>query len=62
MNVIVTFTGIDDMLAATVHSRYLWSASDILFDRRFADLFKTDEQGKRYLDLAFFHETEPLAS
>ena len=50
------------MLAATVHSRYLWSANDIIFDRRFVDLFRTDEQGKRYLDLGPFHDTEVVRS
>jgi inward rectifier potassium channel len=59
-NVVATFTGIDDQLAATVHSRYLWSTSDIIFDQRFVDLFKRDENGKRYLDLGPIHDTEPL--
>jgi inward rectifier potassium channel len=60
-NVVVTFTGIDDQLAQTVHARYLWSPGDFQFDRRYADLFKIDEHGKRYLDLTHFHETEPLS-
>ena len=58
-NIVVTFTGIDDRLAATVHSRYLWTWNDILFDEKFVDLFRVDEQGKRYLDLEKFHDTEP---
>ena len=62
-NVIVTFTGIDDRLAQTVHSRYVYTAEDIEFDRRFADLFRNDpETGRRYLDLAPFHQTEPLGA
>jgi inward rectifier potassium channel len=60
-NIVATFTGIDDQLAATVHSRYLWTTTDIVFDRRFVDLFKRDELGRRYLDLGPVHETEPLA-
>jgi inward rectifier potassium channel len=59
-NVVVTFTGIDDSLAQSVHSRYLWTWSDILFDRRFVDMLKRDEDGTRYLDLAPLHDTEPL--
>lgn len=59
-NLIVTFTGIDDQLAATVHSRYLWTWNDVVFDQRFVDVIKTDDSGKRYLDLNPFHETEPL--
>ena len=59
-NIVVTFTGIDDQLATTVHSRYLWATGDIKFDQRFVDLFKRDENGKRYLDLGPIHDTEPL--
>jgi inward rectifier potassium channel len=61
-NIIVTFTGIDDQLAATVHSRYLWTWNDIVFDHRFVDMLRTDEAGKRYLDLGPIHETEPIPS
>jgi len=60
VNVVVTFTGIDDGLAATVHSRYLWTWNDIVFDERYVDMLKQDHQGKRYLDLAPIHDTEPL--
>jgi inward rectifier potassium channel len=60
-NVIVTFTGIDDRLAQTVHSRYVYTWEDIEFDRRYSDLFRQDPQtGRRYLDMAPFHQTEPL--
>ena len=62
VNVIVTFTGTDDSLAATVHARYLWTWNDLVFDHRFADMLKTDEKGKRYLDLAPIHDTEPLGA
>jgi len=62
VNVIVTFTGIDDSLAATVHARYLWTWNDIVFDHRFVDMLKLDESGKRYLDLAPIHDTEPLGA
>jgi inward rectifier potassium channel len=62
-NIIVTVTGIDDRLAATVHSRYVYTWEDVQFDRRFADLFKNDPQtGKRYLDMQPFHDTEPLGT
>ncbi|HEX3761012.1 MAG TPA: ion channel [Kofleriaceae bacterium] len=61
LNIIVTFQGIDDRLAATVHTRYAYNAGDIAFDRRFADIFRTDaETGQRYLDFERFHDTEPV--
>jgi inward rectifier potassium channel len=60
-NVIVTFTGIDDRLAASVHSRYVYTWEDIEFERRFADLFKNDPAtGQRYIDMQPFHDTEAL--
>jgi inward rectifier potassium channel len=60
-NIIVTFQGIDDRLAATVHTRYAYNAEDIVFDRRFADIFHLDpETGMRYLDFELFHTTVPV--
>jgi inward rectifier potassium channel len=60
-NIIVTFQGIDDRLAATVHTRYAYNAADIVFGQRFADIFHTDpETGLRYLDFEVFHTTEPV--
>ena len=61
INIIVTFTGIDDQLATNVHARYVWGVDDIKFDHRFADMFKVDaETGARYLDLAPMHDTVPI--
>lgn len=60
-NIIVTFQGIDDRLAATVHTRYAYNATDIVFGHRFADIFHTDrETGLRYLDFEVFHTTLPV--
>jgi inward rectifier potassium channel len=60
INVIITFQGIDDRLAATVHTRHVYNVDDILFDRRFADIFHVDPaSGRRYLDFDKFHDTEP---
>jgi inward rectifier potassium channel len=60
LNIIVTFQGIDDRLAATVHTRYAYNTDDIVFDRRFADIFRTEPAtGKRYLDFDNFDVTEP---
>jgi len=61
INLIATFTGIDDGLAETVHTRYVWTASEIVFDHKFADTIKTDDDGTPYLDLDPFHSTVPIA-
>ena len=58
-NVIVTFTGIDDSLASSVHARHMWIADEILFDHRFVDMIKTDDGGKPYIDLGPIHDTLP---
>jgi inward rectifier potassium channel len=57
-NVIVTFTGIDDRLAASVHTRHMYPTQNILFDRKFVDLFSVDPETKRrVLDLGPIHDT-----
>lgn len=61
-NLVVTFTGIDDQLAASVHARYMWTWNDIVFDHKFEDVLRTDDQGKRYLDLAYIHHTKPVTA
>ena len=59
MNLIVTFQGIDDRLASTVHTRWAYNPEDLVFDRNFVDIIKHDpETGARYLDFAQFHATE----
>ncbi|HEU0032937.1 MAG TPA: ion channel [Kofleriaceae bacterium] len=61
MNIIVTFQGIDDRLASHVHTRWAYNPEDIVFDRRFVDIIKTDPKtGVRYLDFTEFHATEPM--
>jgi inward rectifier potassium channel len=61
-SIIVTFQGIDDRLAATIHTRYVYNADDVQFDRKFADIIKLDPDTKvRYLDFEQFHATEPIA-
>lgn len=63
INLVVTFTGIDDQLATTVHARYVWGPSDIVFDHKFVDLFQSDPQtGVRYVDLGPIHDTVALVT
>lgn len=61
LNLVVTFTGIDDQLATTVHARYVWGPADIVFDHKFVDLFQSDPHtGARYVDLGPIHDTTPM--
>jgi inward rectifier potassium channel len=58
--VIVTFTGIDDKLAATVHTRTTYRAARILLGHRLRDILGIDpDTGRRYLDYARFDDVEP---
>jgi inward rectifier potassium channel len=63
MNILVTFQGIDDRLAATVHTRYAYNPDDLRFDHRFVDIFAVDpDTGRRYLDFAPFDQTVPVTA
>jgi inward rectifier potassium channel len=58
MQLIVTFTGIDDQLASTVHSRMTYGFDSFRFDERFVDIFENDPStGNRFLNMALFHTT-----
>jgi inward rectifier potassium channel len=56
----VTFTGIDDSLAAAVHTRASYSHTDLRYDERFVDILIDDPDGRRYLDFTHFHDTRPV--
>jgi inward rectifier potassium channel len=61
MNIIITLQGIDDRLAATVHTRWAYNPGDLRFGQRFVDILKYDaDTNVRYLDFTNFHDTEPV--
>jgi inward rectifier potassium channel len=43
-----------------VHARWTYAIDDVRWDARFVDVFATDADGARVLDLRRFHDTEPL--
>lgn len=58
MQIIVTFTGIDDQLAATVHTRFLYPFDRFRFNQRFVDIFELDPVSKvRFVNMTKFHDT-----
>jgi inward rectifier potassium channel len=58
--IIITMTGIDDSLAATVHTRHSYDADHIQWGQRYVDILKADEvTGVRYIDFEQFHATVP---
>jgi len=57
--IIITLTGIDDSLAATVHTRYTYDWTQIVWGARFVDILGRDDQNRRWIDYARFHDTVP---
>lgn len=59
MGLVISLSGIDETFAASVHARYSYTHEDILFGRRFVDVFvEDDEPRKLTLDMARFHDVE----
>jgi inward rectifier potassium channel len=56
---IVTVTGLEEATGQTVHARCRYPASDVLWGRRYADIFVVGEDGERFLDYRRFDETVP---
>jgi len=59
MGLVITLSGIDEIFAASVHARYAYTHEDILFGRRFVDVFVDDNEPRKLtLDMTRFHEVE----
>ncbi|MBV8912766.1 MAG: hypothetical protein JOZ05_06980 [Acetobacteraceae bacterium] len=56
---LITVTGLEEITSQTVHARYSYRAEEIRWGHRFADIIKSGEDGRRYIDYALFHHTEP---
>ncbi len=56
---VAVVSGLDDTMRQTVHARHSYDAGEILFGRRFADLFGYMEDGRRAMDYRRFDETIP---
>jgi inward rectifier potassium channel len=56
---LVTVTGIDETMSQTIHARISYQADEIVFGRRFADMFGYTPSGRLAIDYAVFHETIP---
>ncbi len=56
----VSVIGIEESLAATVHARFEYAHDAIMIGKRFVDIVCTGPDGRVYVDLARFHDVEPL--
>lgn len=58
--IIVTLTGLDETLAQTIHARHTFTADDIRWDYRFADILLTGAHGRRVIDFNQFDVIHPI--
>jgi inward rectifier potassium channel len=56
---LVTLSGIDEVLANKIHARYSYIPDEVLWGRRFADVMARNGENQIVLDLTKFHETVP---
>jgi inward rectifier potassium channel len=56
----VGLTGLDETFSQTIHARHSYNTDEILWDRRFVDIFSQTPDGRRYIDLERFHDVLPL--
>ncbi len=56
---LVTVMGIDETMSQTIHARTSYQADEIVFGRRFADMFGYTEAGRLAIDYGVFHDTVP---
>ncbi|MDJ0712852.1 MAG: ion channel [Prochloraceae cyanobacterium] len=59
--IIVTLTGLDETFSQTIHSRYSYTVSEILWNMRFVDIFSKRPNTKQYkVDYDRFHNVVPV--
>ncbi len=58
--IIVVLSGTDDRYAQRVHARHSYDASEVLWDKRFADILSFGEDGRRKVDYGRFHDVVDL--
>jgi inward rectifier potassium channel len=57
MRLAVTLAGVDETFAAGITARYSYGHEDILFERRFVDIFREGDHARHlYVDLDRFHD------
>ena len=58
--IVVTVTGLDETMSQSVHARTSYLAHEVLWGRRFVDVFTQTKDGRLAVDYRRFHDTEPL--
>lgn len=57
---LIAVTGLEETMSQTVHARYSYRPEEVLFGRRFADIFSVSPDGGRVIDYIHFHKTRPV--
>jgi inward rectifier potassium channel len=58
--ILVTLTGIEETSAQNVHARHSYAASEIVWNRRFADILDWRDDGTPVIDFRRFHDVVEL--
>ena len=58
VELICSLTGTEELFASTIHARFSYSARDIRFGHRLADIISTEPDGRRAVDYTRFHDVE----
>jgi len=58
---VVSVTGHDETMAASVYAGRDYAAGDLVFDQRFVDISRMTPEGERVIDLTRFHDIEQIS-
>ncbi len=56
----VTLIGFDETVSQTIHARHYYLTEEILWNRRFVEIFSKKRDGRRMIDYTRFHDVTPL--
>ncbi|KYC39519.1 ATP-sensitive inward rectifier potassium channel 10 [Scytonema hofmannii PCC 7110] len=60
MEVVVTFTGLDETVSQTIHARHSYISEEIVWNMRFVDILGKTKDGSRCINYARFHDVVSL--
>ena len=62
MEIVASLIGLDETMSQTVHARWSYIPEEIRWNHRFLDIIRMRDDGQRFIDLRYFHQSEPLAA
>jgi inward rectifier potassium channel len=60
MELLATFTGLDETVSQTIHTRHSFIPDEILWNMRFVDILSKTKDGRRSIDYSRFHDVRAL--